>query len=381
MQLRMIFLLIFFISKAGFSQKVDLDKAKFSVGYQVLPLENVPLEKRTYTVTSTAGPAVKSYVDEESIKKTVNLHGWKKVEKDGTVNINIDLIDFTMSSSKINEDVSETKDKAGKVTSRTVRYYATANFGQTGNIKITGPFAPKELNKKEIEAQKIKEEKVATNRFLAKTSLTVAAAEEKNYRDFSIPVINSYTSDRFETSAQASDFFRASKDAILENNKRNFVNGALSRAGNLADEFFGFPESGNKQDHLWILDTKSHPEYQAQQEAISAVKMLFATMKADEPLAKLNEDLMPLIEYFESLKVKYKSSDKNDTKIRYGAFYNLSNIYYYLDQPGLSILEANGLIANDYDKKDGEKLKKDAEELQNLFTKTKFTSRHNQALK
>jgi hypothetical protein len=108
-----------------------------------------------------------------------------------------------------------------------------------------------------------------------------------------------------------------------------------------------------------------------------AIKTLFATMKANEPLGELEENLKPLIEYFESLKTKYAGDDKWNKKMRYSAFFNLSKIYYYLDRPAQAILQADGLIANDYDTKDGERLKREAQELLDLFNKTKFTTRHN----
>jgi hypothetical protein len=50
---------------------------------------------------------------------------------------------------------------------------------------------------------------------------------------------------------------------------------------------------------------------------------------------------------------KYPENSKGDRKIRYSAFYNLAQIYYYLDQPAKSNEWANTLIFNDYDSRDG----------------------------
>ncbi|MBK6978284.1 MAG: hypothetical protein IPH28_15305 [Cytophagaceae bacterium] len=104
-------------------------------------------------------------------------------------------------------------------------------------------------------------------------------------------------------------------------------------------------------------------------------------MKADEPIDALRENLEPIIEYFESIKSKYKTDEKADKKLRYGAFYNLSKLYYYLDKPDLAIIQAEGLIENDYDKKDGEKLAENAQILVDIFKKTKLNSTHNSPLK
>ena len=377
------YLLLFLCFTTAFTtaQKVDLDKAKFNVKYQILPRENVPFEKRTYTVTSTTGPTIRTYKDQDAVNREIRLDGWKLVENDGTVNINLDLIEFSLISSRLQEEVTENKDKAGKVISRTVRYFVKAEFKQDGRVKITGPFSPKELTQKELEAQKQKEEKIATNRFLAKTNLNSNAANEANSRIEYLPNTRTYTTDMYETSAKAVDYFKVSQESIRENLLRNFVQDAIDRAYYSANYHFGFAQASDNTDFLWILDTKSHPEYQAQQEAIQAVKELFNTMKANESIDALEENLGPLLEYFESLKTKYKSDDKTDKKIRYGAFYNLAKIYHYLDKPALAIIQANGLIDNDYDTKDGERLREDAQALLDTFKKTKFNSRHNIAFK
>ena len=166
---------------AASSQKVDLDKFKFPVKYQKLPQENIPIEKRTFSTSCTVGMPFKSYLDESSVNSKLLITGWKKVEKDATVNINLDLVDFNLISSNLKEDVSESKDKDGKVTSRSYLYYVNAEFSQDGRIKLTGPFSPPVLSKKEQEAIKEKEEKVATNRFLAKTTVGTTPKVDLNY--------------------------------------------------------------------------------------------------------------------------------------------------------------------------------------------------------
>ena len=368
------------ISTSLFSQKVDLDKSKFEVRFQVLPVENVPLDKRTFQVTSTLGPSVKSYVDENVLNQKININGWKKTADNPTVTINLDLIDFSLISSKLQEEVNENKDKSGKVISRTAQYFINAEYRQDGRIKISGPFSPKELTLKEIDAQKQKEEKVATNRFLAKTNLNAQAKSDADFKVENLPSSRRYSTDKYETSSKAVDFFKASQSSISDKLLRAFVDESARRSTDLGNYYFGFRPVA-ETEYLWIVDTKSHPEYQAQQDAAQAVKMLFAEMKADEPIDALRENLEPIIEYFESIKSKYKTDEKADKKLRYGAFYNLSKLYYYLDKPDLAIIQAEGLIENDYDKKDGEKLVENAQILVDIFKKTKLNSTHNSPLK
>ncbi len=98
---------------------------------------------------------------------------------------------------------------------------------------------------------------------------------------------------------------------------------------------------------------------------------------SNESIEPLVGNLTPLIDYLQALKTKYTGDDKRNKKMRYSAFYNLSNIYYYLDMPEKAKIEAEGLIKNDFDEKDGEELIKAADRLKEVFAKTNFKTRHN----
>ncbi|MCL9809905.1 hypothetical protein [Flavobacterium luminosum] len=129
-------------------------------------------------------------------------------------------------------------------------------------------------------------------------------------------------------------------------------------------------------DNLWIIDSEDE-EGKIQKEAVDAVKVIFKSMNANEPIDEIAKNMQPLIEYFESLKTKYIGDDKGSRKIRYSAYFNLGKIYLYLDMPEKALAEGEGLIANDYDKKDGTNIINEAKKLINVFEKTKLNTRHN----
>src|SRR6478752_3682004 len=86
-----VLLMSVFSSKA---QKVDLDRFYFGVNYQILPKEYVPFEKRTFSSRVKLGSALYSYVNPETANEKVYITGWKKVEENGTVDIELNLEDF-----------------------------------------------------------------------------------------------------------------------------------------------------------------------------------------------------------------------------------------------------------------------------------------------
>jgi hypothetical protein len=170
-------------------------------------------------------------------------------------------------------------------------------------------------------------------------------------------------------------WFRINQDAIYQEYLRKFVDNAVNSTNARLNYLYGYPIT-KVNEMLWILNSKTHPEFETQQQAIEAIKVIFKDAKAENPIDATRENLKPLIAYLESLKDKYATSEKTDKKMRYSAYYNLSKIYYLLDMPDESIKAANDLITNDFDAKDGKDFLTKAEELKAEFKRTNLTSLH-----
>jgi hypothetical protein len=99
-------------------------------------------------------------------------------------------------------------------------------------------------------------------------------------------------------------------------------------------------------------------------------------MNADTPIETVREQMKPVITYFESIKKKYPSTSKHDRKIRYASYFNLAVLYYYLDDPQTMMTQANGLVLNDFDAKDGKALKIRPLRLKNQFQQANIYTRH-----
>jgi hypothetical protein len=364
-----------------FSQKVDLDRFSFDVKYQLLPSEYVPYENRTFGVHTRISGVFQNYTNDAALYDKINIEGWKKVETPNpTVGIDINLEDFIEKGSTLEKRVVENKDKDGKLISTDTYYYMQTTFAVRGNAKINGPLTPRQPTAQELEEKAKKEQAASTNRFLKNAVLKPAETAPVNEGiaiNFSRDLV--VKSDENKDSRVVSDAFNRSKGSLYQEQLRKFVDGCTGDVMERSNRIYGFRSIATR-DILWILDAKND-EGATQKEAIEAVKGIFATMKADEPLDLLASNLQPLIEYFESLKTKYTSDDKPGRKMRYSAYYNLAKIYYYLDQPEKVIKEAEALIANDYDTKDGKNLIEQAIRLQNEFAQSKIKSRHNIPLK
>ncbi len=359
----------------GFAQRVDLDRFSFDYSHIVLPREYLEPDQRTFGVRVNAVTAITRVMPAESVYDRININGFQRTETAPTVGITVTMGDVRFQRSETTTRTEEVKDKEGKVTGRNYYYKLTARYSVSGNYQITGPpptGAPAEEPKKAEPAAPVK-----TNRFLTNvvTSDAPATVQGKRVGWGIFPSEMVFVSDEFRNSGDAEKYFTINRSSIQNELITNYVNAAIASVNADANGLFGYtPMSG--RDFLWILDSKKHPEYEIQQEAIKAVKELMKGMKATESTAVLATNLEPLLAYFSSLKTKYASNEKADKKIRYSAYYSLATLYYHLDQPDKVIEEANGLIKNDYDRTDGERFVEKAEEVKKSLAKHHLTERH-----
>ena len=371
-----ILFLSFFNSKA---QKVDLDHFYFNVSYQILPKEPVPLEKRTFSSQVKLGGALQTYVNPINLNDKINIIGWEKVNQNGTVDIELNLEDFVEKGASPQTRVEERKDKDGRVTSRKEYYYVVSKYTTRGYAKVKGPLTPTLLSDKQIEEEKAKQAAVASNRFLKNAVVKKDTTVSKEGFNVSFNGELEYKSKEYtDPSAPMKDFY-LNKTAIRDQTLRDFADNSLANLSSNINYTYGFKPKNDKEI-LWILDAKNE-EGKTQIEAIQAVKSLFATMKADEPIDELKSNMEPLIEYFDSLKTKYAEDNKPSRKMRYSSYYNLAVIYLMLDDPEKAITESEKLIANDYDKSDGKAFIERANKLIESFKTAKTNTTHNPALK
>ena len=371
--------LLFLVSVTISAQKVDLDRFYFDVSYQILPKEPVTFEKRSFASEVKLGGKIQTYANPTTLNENVNIFGWKKSDENPTVKIELNIEDFVERDVTPKIRVEETKDRDGKVTSRREYHYVLSKYSGRAYAKLVGPRTPTPLSAKQIEDEKAKQAAASTNRFLKnavvkKDTTDAIGGFNLNYNE-EIEV----KSAEFQDPSSAMKAFYLNKNGIHDNTLRGFVDGTLNKVNTSINYNYGY-KPVNTNQILWILDAKNE-EGTTQIEAIQAVKSLFKSMKADEPIVDLKSNMQPLIEYFDSLKTKYTEDSKPARKMRYSAYYNLAVIYLLLDEPEKTIVEAEKLILNDYDKADGKELINRANKLIEDFKIAKTTSRHNPTLK
>lgn len=327
--------IIFFLTSLfGFSQSSDLDPFEFNYSYVKLPNKPI-LEKqnRTYSFLISIDKSLLYSKSKYFFENQINISGLEKKQKNGYMSIEISLQNPTITKKDIVTRTSIEKDKNG--TQRTKYYYTpVVSYSQQGNAKTVS--ADGKINK--------------IISFNGNNSLK--GSESENY-----------------------NLARSTQYSLGNSLVNNYLNEVVSRLNNELNDEYGYVIKQGK-DQLWILANKKHAEQQVEYDNYIKVKNAFQSMSFSESISKIEADLKEAIEYFESLPSKYNQDVKNDKKIRYSAFYNLSKIYAYLDYPEKSIEWSKKLVDNDYDSNDGKTMIKENENVINLFNVNKLQTRH-----
>lgn len=337
-----LFFLFLLFSGIGYSQKMELTPVEFYVNYQDLPSVFVPVELRTFSVKVKTAGSIESFKNAKLLADFIKVYGWKRVADSGTVNVEVQLLDFRKKNDEIEKNSVEEKNRYG-VPERVLEMFTiVTNYATNGNAKIVYYAAGS---------------KVPVVNEVLNFSKTIPCKSVENH---DLPYLQDYN--------------KKNETPLFNKRLSDYVESSLNQVKNKLNDKFGFAAI-NLNEQLLVLVSKE--EGDAYKTVIDQVVKKLSEMKADVAITNLESDLEPSIKYLESLKEKYSGSSKANKTIRYSAYYNLAKIYLYLDQPDKTIVEGEALIKNGFKKEDGETLVEMGKKLQNKFNTLNAKSTHN----
>lgn len=322
------------------AQKVDLDRHNFKYGYRKLPSNPLDEGYKTYNFSIASSASIKEVYNDELVKSAVLIDGLKKVDGQGHITINISMGEVALRDPQLKEREEITKDKDGKETGRKKYYWIEATYNWNADANVTD-YKGNRLHR------------------------VIFASGEAN----------TWKSSEYESRAAPGDYYNNNRFSIRSGLASTLAGNAMKTLQSTLNNRYGYP-AYTEHDILWVMDSKKHPEQDAMQNAWTQFKAAVATMNASDSLGEFRTKTIPVIAYFDSLKTRFTGSEKADKKLRYAAYYCLAKIYLLLDNPDAAIKEADGLVANDYDPKDGKYLRKEAEDMKTLFEKNQIYTRH-----
>ena len=323
------------------AQRVDLDRFNFSVSYRDFPIEPLPESYKTYNVRLEAAPSLGMGYSSANLTNNIVIEGLKKVEGTGHISILLMLDDIVFDKPESIERVQTSKDKQGNEIKKSL---FSLEFYYSFSARMS--------------VYDYKGNTIVSNRILF---------DRDSKRSYKTPESNS--------AADATNYYSNKVGEIRNNLAKQLTGTVVAQTNQWLNEQYGYP-TRRVNDILWILNNKRHAVYSAHQKAWNDFKNAIVLINENESLDKVRQKMKPVIDYFETVKKQYTTSDKEDKKMRYASYYNLAKIYIYLDEPEKAMSEADALAMNDYDEKDGKTLRYIAEELADKLRKNNKGTRH-----
>lgn len=322
-------------------KNVDLDRYRLTVHYMSLPQQRLDSNYRTFHVEVEGTRLMQPLMEELSPEASVRLEGWRKMESGGHVSVQVKLGDLLPEGFSVKERVETKKNGNGIVTGTKTFYYQEVIYTFEAAATIA-----------DYKGMHIMDQDLSSRQY------------KRVYR-----------SPEFQVKQLAEGYFLLNSPSITKELFRKEVMQAMHTLSENLTAQFGYREVA-VNDNMWIIDSKKHPEYEAWRKAFSVMSDVLFNMDANTPIDGAREKLAPVINYFERVRTVYTSTKKHDRKIRYATYYNLAVLYYYLDDPQAMMREANGLVLNDYDTRDGKAFEQTAAWLKNLFQQNNIYTRH-----
>jgi hypothetical protein len=322
-------------------KNVDLDRFYFNAQYRSLPSIRLDSSYRTYNVAIEGTRLMQNYLGDMEPENSVLLEGWRKLPKDGHITIKVKIDDLLPQSVSVKERTETIKNKTGQVTGTRTFYWQEVAYTFAAAASIN-----------DYKGMHIMDQVLA----------------DREYKQV-------FKSPEFPIRALAEGYFVLNSLTVSKELFRNCVTRAMHTLSERLTDNFGFKEI-TARDQMWIVDSRKHEEYNAHRKAFRDMNEVIFEMNANTSIEKARLQLKPVIDYFESVKRKYPTTSKHDRKIRYASYYNLAVLYYYLDDPQMMMKEANGLVLNDFDAKDGKNFERTAQWLKNQFEVSHINTRH-----
>ena len=323
------------------AQRVDLDRFSFTTSYRELPSNPLDTSWRTYNVVLEAGPVMKLNVNIEDLERQVVVEGWKQVSFGGHVQVRVRLEDVALEQNDVVPIEKVIRDKNGKEIGKEVTYQVKTTYSYVARVRLTDPNGML-IDQRDLQTRNQK--------------LT-------------------HTTSAFQTEGEAKTFVRYGTMQLLNDLNKRTANAVTGGLGNELTRSYGFPirQAG---DYLWVLNNRKHPEFESQQKAWINFQQAISNADAERPIIDARKSMQPVIDYYVKVKKMYAGDDKSSRKLRYGACYNLSKIYFYLDMPDEALREGGELKIAGYDQKDGDRLQAQATWLKQQMRQARMNTRH-----
>ncbi|WP_109302709.1 hypothetical protein [Aquimarina sp. AU474] len=324
MKKKLLFVIVLFCYAISFAQSTNMDRKRFGVSYIKLPSSPILDDsKRTFSTNS----------------KFISLYGFSKVNSGASLDIILDYQGIAVDDYDIVKNKVEDRDSDGKLIRTRYEYQVIVDYNSRAAIQISN-------------------------------SLT-GESNQEHYLENSI-----FKSGIYKSYDGAKKYYAGNATAIKKRYRSEQWVRLIRRIKSDLNEIYGYVPFEIKNETFLILSSKKHPEYVTHQKLFDEAESIFDRMKYNEPIDGLALRLKPLIDSFEKITTKYTGTKRKERKIRHASYFNISKMYYYMDNPEEAKKYAQKIIDNDFNLSEGRRLISLADRLKERLDVNQLANRH-----
>ena len=328
----------------GFAQAVTIDNEPAQVEYYRMPDDPLDASYTTYSADidipfSQLGKT--GFVESALIDQYLTLEGYKRVNSKGDVEVTAVIGDFTIWGEHRNTNRTKSKDKNGNETTK-VSYNIEVRYSLPVSLQV--------YDKKGDRLY---------DRYIGGSSADT----------------RTWTSHSYNNLSDLESYWRTSRTSRLAQLQKEMMEQKMRDLRTELNQQFGYQRiSGTTR--FETIGKKKHPLYETFHKNVEIIQNAFKLMSADRDLKEIKEKVKPALAFYNAQASKYKSSSKDDMRLRHICLYNQALAYFWLEDFTQSETFANEIQRMDDKDKDAKRLLQDIEETRYSLNHAGRTSRH-----
>ena len=325
------------------SQTVTIANESAPVEYYRMPDEPLDPSYTTYSSDVEArygGLAMTGYSETSLVDQYLVLSGYKKVSRDGDVEIEASIGDFNVHGERRDVRRTKRKEKDGKEVVK-LTYAIEIRYALPISVKVTD-----------------------------KKGNTLVDENIFSWSDDRI-----YTTSYYNSLSELDSYWRINRTSRLSDLQRDMVKEGFNKIYDLINNKYGY-RLMNENAKFEAIGKKKHPGYDKYQSAVETIKEAFKTMKADKGLGEIKNKVKPALAFYNTEGQACGTRTKDDIKLKHINLYNQALAYYWLEEFDLATqfaLEIQKFAGKD---KDAKRLLEDIDYARSSLERANKKSRH-----
>ena len=325
------------------AQSVTIDNVPAHVEYYRMPDQPLDQDFSTYTADvdvsyselSKTGVSKSSLIDEY-----LNLEGYKRVNSKGDIEVTARIGDFTVWSESTKTNRTKSKDKNGKE-------YEKVTYSR--EVRYSLPISLVVYDK---------------NGFLLADQYITSSSDTRTW-----------TSSSYKSLSDLDSYWRYERPNRLTQLQREITTQGMKTLSDELNNRFGYRKIKDTVK-FETIGKKKHPQYDEFEKNAGIIQDAFSLMSADKGLDDIKNKIKPALAFYNTNAAKYKSSSKDDTKMRHICLYNQGLAYFWMEDFDQAEFFANEIQRLDKKDKDVKRLLAVIDSTRESLATANKTSRH-----